>query len=122
MAFTIPTVPANVVIAAHEIVLENRGSRRDAHMAVIVKLADKYDHNHICDALMRLRALSELIERTKKSAWIADTADKDCKIVNEAMFRAAARAPLIEERRQLKFDTKQFMQIALEESDVEGSA
>jgi hypothetical protein len=47
---------------------------------------------------------------------------KDYKLINEAALRAAARTPLVEKRRKLKFDPNQFAKIALEESKAEGSA
>ena len=44
--------------------------------------------------------------------------------MNEALFRAAARAPLFEARTvgDMSFDPETFVKIALEESEAEGSA
>jgi hypothetical protein len=45
-------------------------------------------------------------------------------MVNEALFRAAARAPLFEARRvgEVSFDLDTFTKIALEEAETEGRA
>jgi hypothetical protein len=49
---------------------------------------------------------------------------REYQLVNEALFRAAARAPLFEARTvgDVSFDPEMFVKIALEESEAEGSA
>jgi len=45
-------------------------------------------------------------------------------LVNEALFRAAAKAPLRERKTvgEVAFKIQEFLQIALQEADSEGSA
>jgi hypothetical protein len=45
-------------------------------------------------------------------------------MVNEALFKAAARAPLFEAKTvgDVSFDRDEFMKIALEESETDGEA
>ena len=45
-------------------------------------------------------------------------------MVNETLFKAAARAPLLEARTvgEVSFDLDTFMKIALEEAETEGGA
>jgi len=56
--------------------------------------------------------------------WTITVLHKTYKLVNEALFRAVARAPLFEAATvgQVSFDPKTFLPIALEESESEGSA
>jgi hypothetical protein len=49
-------------------------------------------------------------------------ANEDCKLINEAVLRAAARARLVEKKKQLKFDPQEFAEIALEKANVAGFA
>jgi hypothetical protein len=122
MAFTVSPVPLNVIIEANEVVADNHGSGRDPLMAIVTKLAKKHDHNDLANAVMRLRALAEIVQQTDKGSWVMTLRGKDYKLINEAALRAAARTPLVEKKRKLKFDPDQFAKIALEESEAEGSA
>jgi hypothetical protein len=122
MAFTINPVPLNVILDAHEVVVASHGSGRDPFMAIAAALAKKHDHDQLTNAVMRLRALAEIVQQTDKSSWVMTLRGKDYKLINEAALRAAARTPLVERRRKLRFDPKQFAKIALEESEAEGSA
>jgi hypothetical protein len=71
---------------------------------------------------MRLQAMTEIVAETDKSAWIVTVPNRDYKLINEAVLRAAARAPLVKKKKNLKFDPRGFLKIALEESEIKGSA
>jgi len=122
MAFTVKPVPLNVIIEAHEVVAANHGSGRDPLMAIVASLAKKHDHLDLANAVMRLQALADIVKQTDRSSWVMTLRGKDYKLINEAALRAAARTPLVEKKRQLRFDPSQFAKIALEESEAEGSA
>lgn len=122
MAFTVNPVPLNVIIEAHEVVVANHGTGRDPFIAIAAALAKKHDHNDLTNAVMRLRALAEIVKETDRSSWVMTLRGKDYKLINEAALRAAARTPLVEKKRKLKFDPSQFAKIVLEESEAEGSA
>jgi hypothetical protein len=72
----------------------------------------------------RLSALAKLIREGEGDKWTITVLHQDYKLVNEALFLAAARAPLFEARTvgQISFDPKTFLPIALEESESEGTA
>jgi hypothetical protein len=122
VAYTVQAVPAKILIEAHEVVIKNHGSGRDPMISIIVALAKRYEHKQLADAIMRLQAMTEIVAETDKSAWIVTVPNKDYKLINKAVLRAAARAPLIKKKKNLKFDPQGFLKIALEESEIEGSA
>lgn len=68
-------------------------------------------------------ALAKFIQEGEGKPWTFAVTEDDGHMVNEALFRAAARAPLMEAKTvgDVAFDHKVFMQIALEESESEGT-
>jgi len=94
MAFTVNPVPLNVIIAAHEVVVANHGSGRDPFMAIAAALAKKHDHNDLANAVMRLRALAEIVKETNRSSWVMTLRGKDYKLINDPeSILNAAREP-----------------------------
>jgi hypothetical protein len=87
-------------------------------------LADDHKPEEILAVSYRLGALAKLIQDGEGQNWTITVLHKTYKLVNEAMFRAAARAPLFEARTvgHVAFDPKTFLPIALEESESEGAA
>jgi hypothetical protein len=123
MAYTVPPVSPELMIKANNVVSENHGSGRDPMISIIAALSKKYPPKELTNTIMRLQALSELmLKDNKDNAWVMTVAEKEHVLMNEAMFRAAARAPLKEKRKKLEFNREEFLKIALEESDVDGSA
>jgi hypothetical protein len=78
----------------------------------------------LADSLYRLGALAKLIQAGEGGKWTLPGLNPEYHLVNECVFRAAARAPLFEARTvgDVSFDPPAFMKIAFEESEAEGSA
>jgi hypothetical protein len=72
----------------------------------------------------RLRALARFISEGQGKPWTFAMTEEGGHMVNEALFRAAARAPLLTAKTvgEVAFNPDEFMQIALEESDTDGQA
>jgi len=72
----------------------------------------------------RLGALAKLMQAGEGGKWTLPGLNPEYHLVNECVFRAAARAPLFEARTvgDVSFDPQAFMKIAFEESEAEGSA
>jgi hypothetical protein len=72
----------------------------------------------------RLRALAKLINEGEGKPWTFAIAEDGGHMVNEALFRAAARVPLFEAKTVggVTFERDVFMKIALEESETDGRA
>jgi hypothetical protein len=122
----IPPVPFELLKKGHEGVIAEREQHGpgDPTFALVKTLADEHRPEEILAVSYRLGALAKLIQDGEGQKWTITVLHKTYKLVNEAMFRAAARAPLFEARTvgQVAFDPKTFLPIALEESESEGSA
>jgi hypothetical protein len=122
----IPVVPFNVLIKGHQGVVEDREmyGPGDPTISLVRTLHKDQSPDVIIAISYRLGALAKLIEEGEGKPWtFAVTKDK-CHMVNEALFRAAARAPLMEARAvgDVSFNHDAFMKIALEESEADGTA
>jgi hypothetical protein len=118
----IPPVPFELLKKGHEGVIAEREQHGPG--ALVKTLADEHRPEEIMAVSYRLGALAKLIQDGEGQEWTITVLHKTYRLVNEAMFRAAARAPLFEARTvgQVAFDPKIFLPIALEESESEGSA
>jgi hypothetical protein len=121
----IPIVPFELIIKGHEgvVAYRERHGQADLTIALVTALAD-HRPDEIIAVSYRLGALARLIREGEGGNWTVPVLDQEYQLVNESLFRAAARAPLFEARTvgDVSFDPKTFMKIALEETDVEGSA
>jgi hypothetical protein len=122
----IPAVPFDVLIKGHESVDEDREKYGSGDPTVSVVRALRNDHQpeEIMAVSYRLGALAKLIREGKGKPWTFAVTDENYHMVNEALFRAAARAPLFEARTvgEVSFDLDSFTKIALEETETEGRA
>jgi hypothetical protein len=122
----IPTVPFELMIKGHEGVTayRERHGHADATIALVTTLADDHKPDEIIAVSYRLGALAKLIQEGEGGKWTIPVLHQEYQLVNEALFRAAARAPLFEARTvgDMSFDPETFVKIALEESEAEGSA
>jgi hypothetical protein len=101
--------------------LQTYGSA-DIPVSIISALADKIPSQDVLAVMHRLYALANTMADGEGKAWRTDLENQDYTLLDEALFRAAARAPLMEAETmaEMKFDLKQFLDIALEESKPEG--
>lgn len=122
----IPTVPFNLIIKGHEQINadhEEYGSAEPT-ISLIRALAADHKPEEILAVSYRLGALAKLIKDGQGKPWTFAVTKESYHMVNEALFRAAARAPLMEAKTvgDVAFDLKTFIPIALEEADSEGTA
>ena len=122
----IPPVPYELLVKGNKRAAEDheRHGPGDATISLVAALADNHTPEQIVATSHRLGALAKLIDDGDGKEWTITVLHKTYKLVNEALFRAAARAPLFEAATvgQVSFEPKIFLPIALEESESEGSA
>jgi hypothetical protein len=87
-------------------------------------LGDGHEPDELIAVSHRLMALARLLHDGQGGQWTLTVEGKEYRLVNEALFRAAAKAPLQERKmvRDVKFNPKEFLRIALEEATAEGTA
>jgi hypothetical protein len=122
----IPTVPFDVLIKGHEGVNadhEEYGSAEPT-LSLIKTLSGDHKPEVILAVSYRLGALAKLLKEGEVKPWTIAVNPETYHVVNEALFRAAARAPLFEARTvgDVSFEREAFMKIALEKSEADGSA
>jgi hypothetical protein len=122
----IPAVPFDVLIKGHEGIIEDRErlGPGDASISLVRALHKEQKPEIIIAIDYRLRALSKLIREGEGKPWTYAISEDGGHMVNEALFKAAARAPLFEAKTvgQVSFDRDEFMRIALEECEIDGRA
>jgi hypothetical protein len=120
----VPQVPAEHLIAANRKAVQDREAFGSASIAVsiISALAKKVPSEEVLATMHRLFALANTLADGDGKAWRTDLKGQDYTLLDEALFRAAARAPLkeAETMKEMKFDPKLLLDIALEESKPEG--
>ena len=126
MARYIPAVPAELLIKANLKSIEDRekyGSP-DVMVSIVTALADKHTPEECIAVSYRLTALAYLVSEGHGDQWTLKIEGKEFRLLNLALFRAAAKAPLREPKkmvRDIRFNPKEFLRIALEEAETEGS-
>ena len=122
----ISAVPFNVLIKGHEGVTayRERHGQPDMTIALLTSLASDHKPDVIIAVSYRLGALAKFIQEGSGGKWAIPVLHEDYQLINEALFRAAARAPLMEAKTvgDVAFDPETFYQTVLEESQAEGSA
>lgn len=69
----------------------------------------------------RMKALIPMLKDKRARGWSFEGVEPGCTITHEAMFRAAALAPLhCPDGRKLKFKPNEFFKIALEQTESSG--
>jgi hypothetical protein len=123
---SIRTVPFELIIKGHEGVTayRERHGQADVTIALVTTLANDHKPDEITAVSYRLGALAKLIREGEGGKWTIPVLNQEYRLVNESLFRAAARAPLFEARTvgEVSFDPETFLKIALEESEADGSA
>jgi hypothetical protein len=95
-------------------------------IAVIAALSKKFPAGQLLAVTYRLQALANMMARQQTDHWTLKIADKEYTLVDEALFKAAARAALSIESDEIvgeiSFDAHELLAIALEESESDGVA
>src|SRR5260370_25759255 len=96
-----------------------RAGRIDATVSLVAALADTNSPDEILAVSLRLKALAKLIQEGDGTEWTVTVLNQSYTLVNEALFRAAARAPLFDAATvaDVSFEPKTFIRIAMAESD-----
>jgi hypothetical protein len=93
-------------------------------MAVIAALSKKFPAEQMLAVTYRLQALANVMAERQTDNWTLKIADKEYTLVDEALFKAAARAPLSTESDEIvgeiSFGAEELLAIALEESEPDG--
>jgi hypothetical protein len=126
MARYIPIVAPELLIKANLKAVADRekyGSA-DTTVSIVSALADDHEPDELIAVSHRLMALARLLHDGEGGHWTITVEGKEYRLVNEALFRAAAKAPLRQRKmvRDIKFEPKEFLRIALEEAASEGRA
>jgi hypothetical protein len=108
----IPAVPFDALVKGHESVNVDReryGSA-DPTVSIVRVLHKDHEPEEIMAVSYRLGALAKLIQEGEGKPWTFAVTDENYHMVNEALFRAAARAPLFEARTvgEVSFDLDTF--------------
>jgi hypothetical protein len=122
----IPTVSFNLIIRGHEQINadhEEFGSAEPT-ISLVTALSANHTPEEILAVSYRLGALAKLIREGEGKPWTLAVTKDNYHMVNEALFRAAARAPLMEAKTvgDVAFELNTFIPIALEEAESEGRA
>ncbi len=124
-SYTVSPVSVQLIHAANQAIVEKCG-RGDIAITLTVALASKYTAEEVLAVTYRLHAMQKIVLAGKSLAWTRAVKDQPYQMVNDAMFRAAARTPLKYTSQQsiedISFDEQEFLKNALEESDIEGKA
>jgi len=122
----VPPVEPEHVIEAHRKVVADRekyGSP-DVTVSVVSLFNRRLEPKIILNISHRLFALANFLHSGEAKEWLMTETGGDYVLVNEAVLRAAAQAPLMEAEyiRDMTFDSRTFMPIVLQEADAEGKA
>jgi hypothetical protein len=125
MAKFIRTVPYELLVKANLRAVADRekyGSA-DVTVSIVTALANDHDPDDLIAVSYRLQALARLIDDGEGKEWTLKIEGKEYRLLNEALFRAAAKTPLREQEmvRDVKFEPAEFLRIALEEAESEGT-
>ena len=122
----VPAVGPELLIRANYKVTADlvRHASGDAMVSVVTALAPDCPAEQIVYVAYRLIALARLVQEGDGEAWLMNDNAKKYRIIDEALFRAAARAPLIEAETvgNMQFNKEELLAIALEESEPKGAA
>jgi hypothetical protein len=124
MRETIPVVSAELIMAASDAAARNHGNA-DPAISIVMALGKLYPAEALLPVTYRLHALANLLAADHGKEWTITIAGKGYTLLNEALLRAAAKAPLETHPEQvmgdLSFDPPTFLRIALEESQAQGT-
>jgi hypothetical protein len=126
MARYIRTVAPDLLIRANAQAVADHETdgTADITTSIVMALGTNHSAEEMTAVWCRLMALTKVLRSPGGEHWTLNIDKKDCTLVNEALFRAAARAPLREKQNlgEMEFNANELLQLALEEASSEGSA
>ena len=125
MTQTVRPVDPELLIKANERIFKER-AKGDPIMTVIANFADTHDDEELLAVTYRLQALKNVVRHRRPLPWVLHAKGKSHRLVNEAMIRAAAKAPLTYEQQgrfaDVVFDENELLRYTLAESPSLGEA
>jgi hypothetical protein len=122
----IPAVPFEMIVKGQEAVHEDalKYGAGDPAISLVRAFHKEQKPDAIIALSYRLGALAKFLREGEGNPWTFAVTGDNYHMVNEAIFRAAARAPLMEAKTvgDVSFNREIFMKVALEESEAEGTA
>jgi hypothetical protein len=120
-----PPVDPKLLIEAADAVAARKGEG-NATLTMIAHFDNRLSPDQLVAINYRLMALATLIQKGEGLAWVVKAKAKQYRLVDQAMFRAAAITPLSidgdEPAKNVAFDTDIFLRTALGKSKTYGSA
>jgi hypothetical protein len=123
-ATAVRSVPAHLMIRANAAASEGPRGFENAMLSIIQALAKEADTEDLLAISYRLQALAKLTRGTDIAGLTMKLHGKEYYLINEAALKAAAACPLSLRGRlaDVEFDEKEFVRLALEYTDCDGSA
>jgi hypothetical protein len=122
----VPSVDPKHVIEAHKKLVADREEYGSSEPMISIAglFAKRMPPHDVLNIVHRLYALANFLHSGEAKEWLNTDTGTDYILLNEAVLRAAARAPLNEAEymKDMSFDPKTFMPIALAEVEAEGRA
>jgi hypothetical protein len=115
--------PADILHLVSEMARLRQAGREPTWYSQIGILAERFPHGSRKPlAIMeRMQALIPMLKDKRAKGWSLDGIESGCTITHEAMFRAAALAPLhCPEGRKFKFKRSEFFSIVLQQTEITG--
>ncbi|MDQ8730699.1 hypothetical protein [Bradyrhizobium sp. LHD-71] len=126
MSRSIPAVPAEYIIAANEKAVSDheRFGPGDVLASVTSALSGQLSSQEVLDVAHRMFALVNFLGEGEGQPWLTELNGQDYVLLDDALFQAAAVAPLDETEhvRDLIFDKDTFLPLVLQYAESEGEA
>jgi hypothetical protein len=120
----IPAVSAEFAIRAFQKITNDHETYGSAEPTISIVRAFHKSHSadELSNVSYRLGALAKFIREGNGGKWTIPALHEDHTLVNEALIRAAACAPLYEARTvgEVSFEPETFLAIVLKEAEIEG--
>lgn len=126
MTRQIPAVAAEHIILANEKAVADREQfgPGDVVASVASALSDELSPQEVLDVANRMFALVNFLDQGEGHPWLTQLEGQDYVLLDDALFQAAAVAPLseTEDVGDLTFDKDTFLALVLEYAESEGEA
>jgi hypothetical protein len=120
-----PQVSAEFAIRAFQQIADDHEAYGSTEPTISIVRAFHGTHSadELSNVSYRLGALAKFIREGKGGKWTIPVLYEDHTLINEALIRAAARAPLFAACTvgEVSFEPESFLAVFLEESEAEGN-
>jgi hypothetical protein len=120
----IPKVSASLLIRANDAVGASRSD--SASVAIVTALGHEYEPGQVQAAILRLMALTRIVRERLADKWTIAVQGEKYALADQALFEAAAQARLAAHKttpmKDIAFDEREFLELALGAAGPAGSA